>query len=412
MDRRVAETSARDLPGLERAGEDGPVLAVPGIESVALPSREEIARVLIELVREREHHDALDVQARLRDRFERNVVPELVDLGLACIRRGVPAELELPRAAREAAADAASIGVPVGVLVARYDVGTTGFFEIVADCIRRSALSSEEKLLALEQLRRIESTLFRFFHKQIVAIHGLRTRRRSPAARRAQAIDRALSGEEVRLDQYGYEIGAHHVAVIARGAGAEALLSEIAAELDRALILDAGDESGAIRAWLGGRREVSAERVARAIENKARPEVWVSVGSSEAGARGFAESYRKAQDVDRVALLDPRPVWRYRNAAILSALLSSGRAQALIEEMLGPLDGDPRREEFLETLRACVRHGGNAAAAAKALGLAARTVRDRMAELDKRLPYPIKRHYTELAIALRLDALLNQPRER
>jgi hypothetical protein len=126
----------------------------------------------------------------------------------------------------------------------------------------------------------------------------------------AEAI--ALGAFDVEL---GYQLEAEHLGVIARGAGAQDALCELAGRLERRLLSIVPGE-GTVWAWLGGRRELQMSAVQRHLsllwrERPADRDVWLATGEPAWGLAGWRLTHHQAQAALLVATRRPQALTRY-----------------------------------------------------------------------------------------------------
>jgi sugar diacid utilization regulator len=229
-------------------------------------------------------------------------------------------------------------------------------------------------------------------------------RLRGREQRRTRAVARVLSGEPASSDELGYRLEGHHVAMVVRGTGAETAARAIAATMKpEALVISQTDELAWL--WLGSRERFS-DRIWKQLEAQLPPGVRVAAGDCEAGKEGFRLSHRQAQTADRIAGGSERSLIRYSEVALLAAVLEHETARAsFVASFLGELAGPGKRNAALrETLNAYFAAGQNAASAAAALGVSARTVRDRLRAIEELLGQRIDARRAELEVALRMVA--------
>jgi DNA-binding PucR family transcriptional regulator len=138
----------------------------------------------------------------------------------------------------------------------------------------------------------------------------------------------------------------------------------------------------------------------------------VAFGSVHTGVDGFRRSHEEALEARRVAQLTPRqgPIHEYRSLA-LTALATSDLTQArrFVTEELGPLGAqDDATVRIAATLKVWFEELGNAAQAARRMGLHKNTVQYRVQRAEQLLGRPIGERALELQIALTLARTLGE----
>ena len=136
----------------------------------------------------------------------------------------------------------------------------------------------------------------------------------------------------------------------------------------------------------------------------------MAFGSVQAGLEGFRRSHEEALETRRVTELTPRPgpVHEYHSLA-LTALATSDLTQArrFVAEELGALGArDDATVRIAATLKVWFEELGNAAQAARRLGIHKNTVLYRVQRAEQLLGRPIGERALELQLALTLARTL------
>lgn len=221
-------------------------------------------------------------------------------------------------------------------------------------------------------------------------------------------------GEGAGEDDLGYGLDAHHVGVVAHGAGAREVLRELARALDRMLLCVAvGEET--VWGWLGGRRELAMVDLRRVVDGELRRfeeggdagGVWLAIGEPAWGLAGWRLTHQQAQAAALVAMRSPRVCARYAEVALLAcALKDEMLAGALIDVYAAPLrqarDGGV---VFRRTLRAYLAAECNVSSAAAALGVVRHTVEKRLRAIEELLGRSLHPCPPEIEVALELEEL-------
>jgi DNA-binding PucR family transcriptional regulator len=131
-------------------------------------------------------------------------------------------------------------------------------------------------------------------------------------------------------------------------------------------------------------------------------------GEPAVGLQGWRETHHQAQHAQRVAALTNQHRTRYADVAVLTPWLEdANRGRALVELYLAQLDARGTRGSVcLDTLHAYHEAGWNVSSAARTLGIDRRTLKYRLDTIEDCLGYKLEARKAELAVALRLHALL------
>ncbi len=233
---------------------------------------------------------------------------------------------------------------------------------------------------------------------------------RSPERRRAERVQRLLDGVPVDVGEFGYELDAWHLCVIATDANAERAVRGLAAALGRELLVVARDRE--VWAWLGGQRKPRMSDVERVLSALGSTDVSLAIGEAARGVEGWRLTNREAQAALLVAQHSPQRLTRYLDVALeAAALQDEALADSLIERYLLPLD-DMRigGQAARRTLRALFDTEYNVSSAAHPLKAHRSSVHRWREEIERRLGYRLHEHQAEIEIALRIEELRGTPR--
>lgn len=294
-------------------------------------------------------------------------------------------------------------GVSLDAVLRRYYAGSTLF----ADFLAKEAEQAEVPSSTLRSLLAEQATL----GDRLLAAIGTeyteeaKSRPRSSADRQRESVKRMLAGELVDHSEIDYDFDVHHLALMAKGEGAEELLREVARKLDRRLLTGKREEEPTWAGWLGGTREMAAERALRELADAVPAGVLVTVGEPGEGLAGWRFSHFQAKAALPVAERRGEPVVRYADVALLAAITRDDLLAGTLRRLyLAPLermrDGGAVARE---TLRAYFAAERNVSSTAAALGVDRRTVRNRLRTVEGLLGRPLKDSAADLEIALRLD---------
>ncbi len=259
----------------------------------------------------------------------------------------------------------------------------------------------------------IEAAVFALVERMIASIADEYKREperteRSPERHRAERVQRLLDGVPVDVGEFGYELDAWHVCVIATGANAEKAVRGLAAALGRELLLVVHERE--VWAWLGGQRKPRMSDIQRVLSAAGFTGVSLAIGEAARGVDGWRLTHREAQAALLVAQHRPRGLTRYLDVAPeANALQDEALADSLIETHLSPLD-DLRigGQTARRTLRALFDTEHNVSSAAHKLEVDRSTVHRRRNEIERRLGCRLHEHQVDIEIALRVEDLLKQ----
>jgi hypothetical protein len=378
-----------------------------------------------------------------------------VDYGLSGIEDGVGAgraSVSVPREAIAQAKLAARSGVSLDAVLQRYIVGHALLWDYVMEEADRAGPPGG----ALREMSRAQSMLLERMTAVVAREYG-RERERVGRSREQQLVEgvRALLAGENATDlpqsmgerasderavELVYELGAEHLGVIARGAGAPGVLRALAGGLDRQLLcVEQG--KGTVWAWLGGQRALQMSDVRHALRahenpratheeqpssgmsrSRTAPEraasartqgrrhssvVMLAIGEPARGLEGWRATHRQAQAALLVAMRRPGPLTCYADVALLAAALKDPTlARELVEIYVAPLAEERGGPSVLaDTLRGYLAAERNVSSAAARLKIARSTLEKRLRIAEERLGRRLHPCPVELEIALALDAL-------
>jgi hypothetical protein len=326
-----------------------------------------------------------------------------LDYALAVVELGERRAPGVPPALLAEARLAARAGVALDTVMRRYFAGNALFGDLLVE-------EAERAELANSVLRRMLSRQATFFDRLLAAVseeYGREAKRwpSSTAERRRECVKSLLAGEQVDHSQLGYDLDAHHLALMAKGEGAPEAMRALAAMLDRRLLAISREEESIWACWLGGRRRLDTEQALRALGEISLGRVFVTVGEPGEGLAGWRFSHRQAKAALPIAERRGQAVVRYADVALLASILrddlvASSLHQLYLEPLERARDGG---EVGRETLRAYFAAERNISSTAAALGVDRRTVTNRIRAIEDLFGRPLKEFATELETALRLD---------
>jgi hypothetical protein len=333
----------------------------------------------------------------------RATITAVVEYGLAGIDMGEERSEPVPLAAIMQAQHAVRLGVSLETVLCRYIAG----YKLLVKLVTHEAedIASERGVLAAvlslqaSLLERLVSSITCVYLSEVECVGP------SPEMRRTELVQRLLDGATVDASYLGYDFDAWHIGMIATGAGAQRALQVLGADRgQRLLAVQHGDEL--VWAWLGGRRRLDVRDIECVLSSDDWPvEVSLAVGEPAREIDGWRQTHWQARDALR-ALRRPQRLSRYANVALLALVLQNDlAARSLREIYLVPLGAGGQGGVARRTLRAYFKAGGNAASTAKELGVAPKTIRRRVQEIEQRLGRPLPTCHAELEVALRLEDL-------
>jgi hypothetical protein len=313
-------------------------------------------------------------------------------------RNAPPVPTELLAQARLEARD----GVTLDTVLRRYFAGTALFGDFLVEEAERARVPGSE----LRRLLAAQATLGDQLLAAVSAEYDreAKVRPNTAAERRRECVKSLLAGELVDHSGLGYDLDAHHLALMAKGDGAEPLVRRLAEDLDRRLLAVRREEEPIWACWLGGRNPLAPEEVLRAAAPAAPDGVFLTLGEPARGLAGWRFSHFQAKAALPVAERQGARVLRYADVALVASIL---RDDLLVDSLrrlyLEPLesmrDGGATARE---TLRAYFAAERNVSSTAAALGVDRHTVRNRLRAIEELLGRPLQTVAVDLEVALRL----------
>ena len=335
----------------------------------------------------------------------RKALPAALDYALATLRQGERRAPAIPTALTAQARMAARNGVELDVVLRRYVAGYAIFNEFVIEEAERGGLRQDE---ALQEALRGYAAVFDRLIAAVSEEHarGAAEHRCSAEERRAERVKQLLAGEPIDTSDLGYELAAHHLALVARGPGAAAAIKGLAAALAKPLLL-LRPEQGIAWGWLACSGGLDNARLGDLTDTPPPPATTLALGELAEGLEGWRLSHRQARAAHSVAACTPERTARYREVALLASIM---RDELLCDSLrriyLEPLnchgEGEHALGEALEAYFSCDR---NVSSAAAALRLDRRTLTRRLRTVERLLGRQLGHVAMELEAALRLRQL-------
>jgi PucR C-terminal helix-turn-helix domain/GGDEF-like domain len=298
---------------------------------------------------------------------------------------------------------AARAGVTLDTVLRRYFAGNALFGDFLVEEAERVEVSGS----ALRRLLRRQAVLFDRIVEAVIEEHVREAKSwpSSTAERRRKCVKSLLAGEQVGHADLGYDLDAHHLALMAKGEGSPEAMRVLAERLDRRLLAVGREEEPVWACWLGGGRPLEVEQALQALGEIPLDRVFVTVGEPGEGLSGWRFSHRQAKAALPIAERRGQPIVRYADVALLASILRDDLiATSLHQLYLEPLEkARDGGRAARETLRAYFAAERNISSAAAVLGVDRRTVTNRIRAIEDLFGRPLKDFATELETALRLD---------
>ncbi|MBS1675995.1 MAG: helix-turn-helix domain-containing protein [Actinobacteria bacterium] len=328
---------------------------------------------------------------------------------------------------RDFGRDALPLACPEPAAIAARAVARTGELEVFANAYRSLQATLWEAWFELvedaslepaerrELLRHGSDFFFRYadllgdfvtkvYREELARLHA------DAAHRRFNAVKALLEGDPISLTGLDFDLGRHHLGLIAWGPEGERAARELASALARPILVVTPIPT-THWAWISGTRRLeAAER--RLLASFGPPAgAGLAVGLDEFGEQGFRATHRQAQ---RVRLLAPptEPSLTLYSDVAVEALATENAVEArnFVARELGEIDEETNTARRIrETLTAYFAAEHNAASAAAGLGIHQQTVANRLRAAEEMLGHSIGSRRVELELALRLRAALTRP---
>jgi PucR C-terminal helix-turn-helix domain/GGDEF-like domain len=352
------------------------------------------------------------VQAISEDEPERAVQPaalrrtvaENLRFGLQMLEQGINGAEEVVEAVLRQAKEAVRNGVSFDTVSRRFAAGERLFVDLIIEEAYDVPPATLHRILSAQrqQVDRLLKALAEAHSRHREALEC------SPQARLEQQVSRLLAGDpSVDLGSVDYPFEGWHVGLVMIGKGAEESAREIAGRLGRRCLALPRPER-VVWTWIGGRISPSGSEV----EEIAGQQNGVSIAMGEPRRRleGWRQTHNEARAAFQVMRRRPCSLIRARDVLLLAALLRDETlARSLHDTFMAPLDNFGGSAGTLrETLRAYLKLGGNAVAAAAALDVDRHTVHRRLRKVEEAIGVPLHGCHGELTVALELEQL-NKP---
>jgi hypothetical protein len=333
----------------------------------------------------------------------RTAVPAALDYALTVVERGEERAPSPPPALLAQTRLAARNGIGLDTVLRRYSAG----YVLLSDFLVEEAEKSGLRATDLQRLMRSQAAL-----DVLLAAVGEEYSREAgkrPSTseqRRAERIERLLSGELLDTSGLDYDFGGFHLGLIAKGLGAEEAFRHLAVALGCRLLTVCRGE-GAMWAWLGGRQVLDMDELSRHVCAQWPAQATLAIGEPGEDLPGWRFTHRQARSALPIALRGSERVVRYADVALLASTLQNDLlATSLRQLYLWPLEGERDGGEAARaTLRAYFTAGRNVSSAAAALGVNRNTVASRLRAIEEAIGRQLSSCGPELEAALRLAEL-------
>ncbi len=294
-------------------------------------------------------------------------------------------------------------GVSLDTVLRRYFAGNSLFGNFLVQEAERAGVPNP----ALRSLLAAQATLGDRLLDAVSAEFAREAKNRPSSAseRRRECVKSLLAGELVDHSELGYDLGGHHLALMAKGERVPEAMSVLAGRLDRRLLAINREEEPVWACWLGGRSALATDEALRALGQIDLGGVFVTVGEPGEGLSGWRFSHRQAKAALPVAERRSQPIVPYVDVALLASvlrddLLVTSLRRLYLEPLERARDGG---EVGCETLRAYFAAERNVSSTAAALGVDRRTVSNRIHAIEELLGRQLREIAIELEVALQLD---------
>jgi hypothetical protein len=325
-----------------------------------------------------------------------------VDYRLAVIEAGERRAPTIPPILLAQARLDARDGVSLDTVLRRYFAGNTLFGDFLVEEAARAEIPNS----ALRHLLAAQATLGDRLLAAVSVEHEREAKNRPSNAseRRRECVKSLLAGELVDHSELGYDLDAHHLALMAKGEGAPEAMRVLAGKLDRRLLAVCREEEPVWACWLGGGRPLETEQALRALGEISLDRLFVTVGEPAEGLPGWRLSHRQAKAALPVAEHRGQPIVRYADFALLASVLRDDLVVTSLRQLyLEPLEGTRDDGKVArETLRAYFATERNISSTAAVLGVDRRTVSNRLHAIEDLFGRPLKDFAKELETALLL----------
>lgn len=334
----------------------------------------------------------------------RAAVAAATSYGIDALERNEDRASPIPTALLSQARLAVRNRVPLDTVLRRYLAGYTVLGDFVIEQAEHSRIGGGP---GLKRLLRVQAAALDRLIAAVCEEYGREERRpASREERRAEQIERLLSGAPIDVSELGYDLDAAHLGVIASGPGAEEAIRALATHLDCHLLSVRHNEE-TLWAWLGTRSIPEPEQLGALLRLPAPRETALAFGEPGEGRRGWRRTHRQAEAALPIAQRRKESAVRYADVALLAAtlrddLLATSLCQLYLRPLVDERDGGAA---LRQTLRAYLAAGGSLSSAASTQKVSRRTISNRLRKVEEKLGRPLHTAMAEIETALRMEEL-------
>lgn len=287
--------------------------------------------------------------------------------------------------------------------------------QVIWDMLLTEAGTGQRSREEPRTLKVISDLLFKYFDyltteagelyfQSAASIQGSRDRRKR------QAVMRVLDGAALNDNELGYRLNQSHIAVTGWGGEPREVIAAIGLRLG-AETLVVSVEDGVVWGWWGSAETVDPLMIDAVVP--AHSSSLLMIGAAERGRSGFVASHQQSK---MIASLHARKLMSQESGVAHfadHALVAVGTANETIarlfvqHELRALIDDDGRAALLRRTLRQYSESGMNAGRAAASLGIAERSLRYRLTELEDTLGLDFRCRMPELVTAIEMFDALN-----
>ena len=262
--------------------------------------------------------------------------------------------------------------------------------------LRRELLDRGSKFF-FDYVDRLIPLLTELYEREQEQVHHKR------GGERTVLVHQLLNGAEHDSEALGWPLEHHHLGMLAWGEAPDRTMQELAAALQRPVLIVESAMEGTKFGWASGGTPLGAAED-RMVSSFKPSHGQLALGLEAAGADGFVLTNRQSRRAGWVAWSTEDPVTRFRDVALEAlAVEDEDSARAFVAAEIRGFDGHSARSQRLrETLLAYFSADQNAAAAAASLGVHQQTVANRIKAVEELLGSTVGARRGELELALRL----------
>jgi len=327
-----------------------------------------------------------------------------VEYGIELLANGQERSLEVPIALSAQARSAARQRIPLEVVIRRYLAGKALLSTFVIEEAAAAGIHGPE--LIRNALATYE-TEFDGLLALVTEEYG-REEQGPGASREAQLADRTrrlIEGEAVDPAFLNYDLGCHHLALVAGFADSRQLIKKLASETNsRPLIVRAAENE--VWAWLGSKEPLDPEAIHGVAASVCPSSAPLGLGEPAKSLAGWRLTHRQARAALSIARAS-EGIARYAEVSIIASLAQDPLMLSSLQRLyILPLSKERGNGDmYRKTLRAYYAANGNRKSAAAALGVSRQTVSNRLGQIEERLGQKLSACATALDAALRLEEL-------